>query len=48
MVFLLFEFIVLLGFVVLFGDTAINAAIAKNTIRAICYGTVALLALIRI
>jgi hypothetical protein len=39
-------FVVLLFVAVSAGDTAISAAIARNTIRAICYGIVALLALI--
>jgi fumarate reductase subunit D len=41
-------FILVLGFLVYFGDQAISYAIARNTIRAICYGLVAVLSLLAV
>ena len=43
-----FQFIVLLFVVVRSGDIAIGAAVARDTIRALVYGLVAILALIAV
>jgi hypothetical protein len=43
-----FNFIVLLAIVVYFGHSAINFAIARDVIATICYGVVAILALIAV
>lgn len=48
MILLSFNFIVLLGYVVFFGHSAINQAIARNVITTIAYGVVAILALIAV
>lgn len=41
-----FQFIVMLGFLVFFGDVAIQAGIARSWLKCICYGVVAVLSLI--
>jgi len=43
-----FQTVVLLFIVIRAGDLAIGAAIARDTIRAVCYGIVAILALIAV
>lgn len=43
-----FQFLVLLSIVLFAGDRAICAAVSREVIRTLCYGALALLALIAI